>query len=153
MPGLNGFQVAKRIKSDPRKKNIPILFITREIGSESLVKGFQLGAQDYITKPFQSEELLARVNTHLLLKKQREQLQSVNAYLEDRVKEKTDQLQKALQNKDILVKELDHRVKNSLQILISLLRSRHIIMMAMVGILKFLPHICIVFRPCRSPMD
>ena len=74
MPGINGFDVCKQIKQQEKYKDIPIIFISASTEIQSIVKGFRLGAVDYITKPFRSEELLARVQTHLELKQTKEQL-------------------------------------------------------------------------------
>ncbi|MFW5645012.1 MAG: response regulator [Bacteroidota bacterium] len=68
MPGkYDGFEVCRILKEDPETKDIPILFITARTEVDDIVKGFNLGGNDYITKPFQKEELLARVKTHLKL--------------------------------------------------------------------------------------
>lgn len=68
MPGIDGFETCHRLKSDPNTHEIPIIFITANHGTENLVKGLSLGAVDYITKPFQKEEVLARVRVHLRLR-------------------------------------------------------------------------------------
>ncbi len=68
MSGLDGFEVCKKIKQDDRTKHIPIIFLTAKTETDDIVHGFDLGAVDYITKPFNSRELLARVKTHLELK-------------------------------------------------------------------------------------
>lgn len=73
MPGMDGFEVCRIIKERPETKNIPVIFLTARIETESIVKGFQVGGVDYLTKPFNKEELFARVNNHLLLKKAREE--------------------------------------------------------------------------------
>lgn len=73
MPGMDGFEVCRIIKERPETKNIPVIFLTARIETESIVKGFQVGGVDYLTKPFNKEELYARVNNHLLLKKAREE--------------------------------------------------------------------------------
>jgi len=91
MPGMNGFEVCKVIREDLRK-DTPIIFLTAETEKEDLVKGFNLGAQDYITKPFNTEELLARVKTHLDLKYNKEQLLILNQSLEEKVNERTREL-------------------------------------------------------------
>lgn len=68
MPGkLDGFEVCKILKEDSETKDIPVLFITARTEVDDIVKGFNTGGSDYITKPFQKEELLARVKTHLKL--------------------------------------------------------------------------------------
>jgi class 3 adenylate cyclase/CheY-like chemotaxis protein/PAS domain-containing protein len=67
MPGMDGFEVCRRLKSDPNCQYIPIIFTTALSDTEDKVKGLGLGAVDYITKPFQLEEVLARVKTHLHL--------------------------------------------------------------------------------------
>ena len=67
MPDINGFNVCRHLKSDPLTKDIPIIFMTALAEAKNKVQGFQLGAVDYITKPVEEEELLARVNTHLAL--------------------------------------------------------------------------------------
>jgi two-component system cell cycle sensor histidine kinase/response regulator CckA len=67
MPGIDGFETCRRLKADPTTQAIPIIFLTALADTEHKVKGFQLGAVDYITKPLQREEVLARVLTHLRL--------------------------------------------------------------------------------------
>jgi len=79
MPGLDGFETCKRLKADPNTREIPIIFLTARTETEDIVRGFQLGAVDYIVKPFNAEELLVRVNTHLSLKFGRETIQRQHA--------------------------------------------------------------------------
>lgn len=67
MPGMDGFEVCGRLKTDPKTRDIPVIFLTALTEKESTVKGFELGAVDYVTKPFTPPELLARVDTHLSL--------------------------------------------------------------------------------------
>ncbi len=67
MPGIDGFETCRRLKADPATQDIPIIFLTALTDTEHKVQGFQLGAVDYITKPLQREEVLARVLTHLRL--------------------------------------------------------------------------------------
>jgi len=95
MPGLNGFEVCKKIRSNPQLDNTPVIFLSAENERESILKGFELGAQDYVTKPFDSRELIMRVKTHLLLKKSIEELEGLNTSLEEKVKERTLQLNEA----------------------------------------------------------
>jgi len=65
MPGMDGYQVCTQIKSNPALSDIPVIFITAKVDTESIIKGFNAGAIDYITKPFIQSELLVRVKTHL----------------------------------------------------------------------------------------
>lgn len=79
MPQMDGFEVSRIIKSNPKSQKIPIIFITAKTDSDSIVKGFELGAVDYLTKPFKTPELLARVRTHIMLKYSTEELRKSNA--------------------------------------------------------------------------
>jgi len=81
MPGIDGFEVCKQIKNSPQTSQIPIIFLTAKAETESVVKGFEFGAVDYVAKPFNSAELLARVETHLELKRTREELAKKNQEL------------------------------------------------------------------------
>jgi two-component system, sensor histidine kinase and response regulator len=81
MPGMNGFEVCKRIRSDKEMCEVPIIFLSAESERESILKGFEVGAQDYVTKPFDSRELLARVKTQLDLKSKTEKLEKINDWL------------------------------------------------------------------------
>ena len=65
MPVMDGFETCKRLKEDPETSEIPIIFLTAKVEAEDLVKGFDLGAVDYITKPFNAAELFVRVDSHL----------------------------------------------------------------------------------------
>lgn len=89
MPGMDGFETCQQLKANPVTAHIPVIFMTALTDIDSKVKGFSLGAVDYITKPFQEAELLARVNTHL-------QLSSLTKQLERRVEERTAELQLTL---------------------------------------------------------
>ena len=81
MPGLDGYDVCKVIKLNPEKKDIPIIFLTAKTDIESISKAFKLGAVDYITKPFNADELLARTRNHVELYKSRQLLAQNNLSL------------------------------------------------------------------------
>ncbi len=97
MPGINGFETCQRLKASPTTQDIPVIFMTALSDTDEKVKGFTLGAVDYITKPFQQEEVLARVSTHLQLRNLTKQLQILNQNLEQRVTERTAELTTALE--------------------------------------------------------
>ncbi|MFN8242206.1 MAG: response regulator [Bacteroidales bacterium] len=74
MPEMDGYEVCTIIKSDPYRKDLPVIFITAKTDHESIIKGFETGAVDYITKPFIQSELFARVRTHIEIKRSRDRL-------------------------------------------------------------------------------
>jgi sigma-B regulation protein RsbU (phosphoserine phosphatase) len=79
MPEMNGYQVCERLKANPSTRHIPVIFLSAMDALEDKVKAFRAGGVDYVTKPFQIEEVTARVETHLTLSRLREQLQQANA--------------------------------------------------------------------------
>ena len=99
MPEMDGFEVCRRLKADPALSDIPVIYLSALTDTEDKVKGLELGAVDYIAKPFQPEEVIARVNTHLtisslkkMLAEKNQELQSANSVLEERVKKRTAEL-------------------------------------------------------------
>ena len=78
MPGIDGFETCRRLKTDKATADIPVIFITAKDETESIVEGFRLGGVDYITKPFQHEEVRTRVQTHLTIKRLRDGLEEAN---------------------------------------------------------------------------
>ncbi|RLB98363.1 MAG: response regulator [Deltaproteobacteria bacterium] len=68
MPDMDGYEVCKRLKEDFSAKHIPIIFVTAKTDPEAIIKGFDMGGVDYVTKPFNSAELLARIKTHIELR-------------------------------------------------------------------------------------
>jgi signal transduction histidine kinase len=79
MPGMSGFETCRELKNNPDTTDVPVIFITAKTEPEDINEGFRHGAVDYITKPFRDEEVLARVRTHILLKKSRDRLEDLNS--------------------------------------------------------------------------
>ena len=104
MPGMDGFETCKRLKTHAHSQDIPVIFMTALSDTVSKIKGFELGAVDYVTKPFHHEEVLARINTHLTIRKLQQQLEVQNAELQAK-HELTLQLNAQLQH------EIDERQK------------------------------------------
>jgi two-component system, sensor histidine kinase and response regulator len=101
MPGIDGFDVCKRLKADPDTRPIPVIFLTGKTKPDDVNKGFELGGLDYVTKPFNITELLARVNTHLTLyKMQKESEQNAR-----------------LQTLGLVTRSIAHEVRNMMQVI------------------------------------
>ncbi|MBF0452631.1 MAG: hybrid sensor histidine kinase/response regulator [Candidatus Magnetomorum sp.] len=81
MPGIDGFETCRRLKEQDATKEIPVIFMTALSETVDKVKGFQYGAVDYITKPFQQEEVLMRITTHLTIQHQKKELNHLNQKL------------------------------------------------------------------------
>ena len=103
MPGMDGYEVCRRLKADERTAKIPVIFLTALTEIENKTKGFQLGAVDYITKPFEVLEVQARVRTHLSLVLARLELETQNETLEQKVAERTLEL---AQTQDVTIYSL-----------------------------------------------
>ncbi len=95
MPELNGYEVCRQLKADPKTKEIPIIFISALEDVIDKVRAFSVGGVDYITKPFQVEEVIARVENQLQLQAARAEIHRWNTILEERVKERTQELEAA----------------------------------------------------------
>jgi signal transduction histidine kinase len=126
MPVMDGFQTIKKLKEMPSTQNIPVIFLTAQNDKEQAVKGFELGAVDFVTKPFNTTELKVRIKTQVELKQHRENLEGA-------VKERTEQLEIAMRqlNSDNRAKEsflanISHEIRtplNGIQGMTSLLSS------------------------------
>ncbi|HCL57462.1 MAG TPA: hybrid sensor histidine kinase/response regulator, partial [Spirochaetia bacterium] len=101
MPELNGFTVCEMIKKNEKLKNIPVIFLTAKVESEDILRGFQAGGVDYITKPFNHDELLSRVKTHIELKKSK-----------DLILEQNEKLEKMNQEKNKFFSIIAHDIRN-----------------------------------------
>lgn len=97
MPGMDGYEVCQKLKSDPETKDIPIIFLTALTEVDAKNKGFEVGAVDYITKPFNSIEVKQRVKAHLSTKKVYDLISNQNVILEKEVEEKTAEIENMLE--------------------------------------------------------
>lgn len=107
MPDINGYEVCRRLKADEKTKDIAVIFLTGLDDEEAEVKGFGLGAVDFVTKPIQAQPLLARVRTHLELAAAKKQLQEQNK-----------ELIKAGELREEVERIMQHDLKNPLHIII-----------------------------------
>lgn len=103
---MNGFDTCKAMRRNESLREIPVIFLTALNEPDNILAGFDAGGQDYVSKPFNSKELLSRVKTHLELKRSKDQLKIVNQWLEIKVKERTQELQKAYAELEIVNDEL-----------------------------------------------
>jgi DNA-binding response OmpR family regulator len=104
---MDGYEVCKRLKADESTKDIPVIFLTARVQKEDIIKGFELGAVDYVIKPFSYNELNSRIKTHIELREKSKKLESIKGELESIIAERTlelkltnDELQSA--NKKLL---------------------------------------------------
>jgi YesN/AraC family two-component response regulator len=102
MPGMDGFELCEKLKATPKTENVPVIFLTAKTQSEDIAKGFQIGAVDYVTKPFKAVELLARVRTQLELKAASDAIIEKNRCL----KEKNNELEKINADLNSALKEI-----------------------------------------------
>ena len=113
MPGMNGFEVCRKLKANPKTQDIPVLFMTGLTDIADKIKGFELGGVDYVTKPINKEEVIARIKTHLTLQRMRSHLQIQNKQLSQEIQvrqqteAKLERAQKLLRNTN---EELEQRV-------------------------------------------
>ncbi|MDJ1171443.1 response regulator [Roseofilum sp. BLCC_M154] len=107
MPGIDGFETCRRLKSSPSTQDIPIIFTTALGEIEDKMRGFDVGAVDYITKPFRQEEVLARIKVHLTLRTLNLDLEKKNKQLQEEIKER----EKVECDLKKLTQELESRIK------------------------------------------
>lgn len=88
MPGMDGFEVCRRLKAQPATRDVPVIFVSAVSETDEKVQGFEIGAVDFVTKPYQRDELLARVRTHL-------ELNRLRNHLGDLVEERTAELRES----------------------------------------------------------
>ena len=89
MPAIDGYEVCRKLKKRQETSHIPVIFLTGVSSSENKKKGFEIGAVDYIIKPFETDELKARIKNHVLVKKAQEDLHKQKHLLEMKVEERT----------------------------------------------------------------
>ncbi len=111
MPGINGFETCRRLKSQEHTRDIPVIFMTVLSETVNKVRGLSIGAIDYITKPFQAEEVIARVNIHLKIQWLQNELKEKNNLLADR----TLHLEKLVEAKTRKIENLTHTLINALE--------------------------------------
>lgn len=114
MPNMNGYEVCQRLKVDERTQEIPVIFLSALDAIEDKVKAFSLGAVDYIIKPFQKDEVIARVNTHLQIQTLTKDLKNQNTLLTEEIKQRKlveAELRKALQDLKIAQEQIIGREK------------------------------------------
>lgn len=120
MPGIDGYEVCARLKANKETSYIPVIFLTSKTDRGSILKGFDVGAQDYITKPFDARELLARVKTQIEIIESKKKLEEINDWLEEQVNQKTKELQESnlqLKKAKIELEDLDASKNEFLKII------------------------------------
>lgn len=112
MPGMDGFETCRRLKASEKTKKIPVIFMTALTAPEDKVTGFEVGGVDYVTKPIEIEEVLARVGTHLSLKKMQQELHTHNQRLQQEVSERK-QAEEAIRALNAELEQSLHALKHT----------------------------------------
>lgn len=117
MPEMDGFETCQRLKQNEKTKHIPVIFMTALVDVENKIKAFTIGAVDYVTKPFERREVLARINTHLTLKRLQKNLESEieeRKNVEARLRQYAQDLQARNEELDAFSHTVAHNLKNPL---------------------------------------
>lgn len=109
MPGMNGFEVCRLLKAKASTQDIPVIFLTALSETVNKVRGFELGGIDYVTKPIEHQELLARIHTHLTLKKMRYSLFLQNEKLQQEI-----YARKLVERQQAFVRKITEKIRDSL---------------------------------------
>lgn len=133
MPEMNGFEVCQHLKDDPLTRDIPVIFLTANINQQDKIKAFDIGGVDYVCKPFESSELLARINAHLKIAELQNHLRQSNLQLEQSLKQLQDAQSELVASKKMeamgrLTMGLSHELNTPLGVCItstSLLTDQH----------------------------
>ncbi len=115
LPGMDGFETCRRLKAQESTRDIPVIFITSQANTMDKVRGFSLGAVDYITRPIQSEEVLARLRTHLTMQSLQQTLAEKNLRLQEEIAER----EKLIEELDAFAHTVAHDLKNPLGVVIN----------------------------------
>jgi DNA-binding response OmpR family regulator len=121
MPEMDGFELCRRLKTSETTREIPVIFLTIKADSEDIVKGFQSGGVDYITKPFNKTELLARVQNHLELKRSKEELKERSIEIEEknhRLEEQSEKLKELDKIKSRFFANISHEFRTPLTLIL-----------------------------------
>ena len=110
MPRVDGFEVCKRLKADDRSADIPVIFISALDDTQDIIRAFDVGGVDYVTKPFKSREVLRRVESHLTLLKQRRELEKVR-------EEEREQFERINTMREQFIRSATHDLKNPLSLI------------------------------------
>ena len=114
MPGVDGFETCRRLKERESTRDIPVIFMTALTDTADKVTGFEVGAVDYVTKPLDGAEVLARIGTHLTLDSLRRQLQVQNAQLQQEIVAR-EEIQRALQRSNTELEQLAYVASHDMQ--------------------------------------
>jgi two-component system sensor histidine kinase/response regulator len=114
MPGIDGFETCRRLKASPRTRDIPVIFMTARTATADKLTGFEVGAVDYVTKPLDGAEVLARIGTHLTLHALRRQLEQQNLQLRHEIAAR-EQVQQALQRSNAELEQLAYVASHDMQ--------------------------------------
>ena len=101
MPDMDGYEVMRRLRADPRWEDLPVIFLTALNNTRDIVKGFKLGANDYVSKPFNHEELITRVAHHIFI-----------AASKRTILEQSEQLQRTMRNRDRMYSVIAHDLRS-----------------------------------------
>ncbi len=157
MPGMDGYEMCRRLKQNPATRDIPVIFLSAHPDLEEKVRGFEVGGVDYVSKPYRIREILARIKTHLALRRASQQLRERTADLEQEIEERErieDALRDARDHLEQRVLERTAELSESNRLLEEEIRQRARMAEALreserfhEGILEALPSILYLYDP------